>query len=143
MDYERYADGEALLGWVNMEARVSLAGDPGSWLQKVGEEIAESLDEKGHEVGHFKMSLRGKGKRWRIHQVMGGEDVELIEENLGDGVGGRPELRLLVNLRAEGDAVILQEIVRGVLEGQKEAEIDYREEAAFQPGKPVPVHRIA
>ncbi|MFT6383044.1 MAG: G3E family GTPase [Akkermansiaceae bacterium] len=148
MDYERYAEGEAMLGWVNMQAAVTLEAEPGGWLHAVGQEIARLLNENEHEVGHFKMSLTGRGKRWRIHQVMGEDEVELIEESLaaearGEDSGGTPELRLLVNLRAEGDAETLQGFVHQALKNGDSAEIVYQQEAAFQPGKPEPTHRVS
>ena len=80
MDYERYAEGEALLGWVNLEGRVSGVTDPGHWLEALAGRIAKSLETGNHEVGHFKMSLAGGRRRWRVHLVMGGDEVELIEE---------------------------------------------------------------
>jgi len=149
MDYERYAAGEAMLGWVNLEGSVMMKeGDPGEWLRSLGKEIAGMLDEKGHEVGHFKMSLDDEERRWRVHQVMGGEEIELVVEGFGAGVveiyaGQRPVLHLLVNLRAEGDAGILQQCVHAAFEEQSGAEVTLEKEAAFQPGKPVPTHRIA
>jgi len=138
VDYERYAEGEALLGWVNLEGRVELEEGPGKWLLTLGMEIAKAMDGTGHEVGHFKMSLEGGGKRWKVHQVMGGEEVELLEE---DGSGGSG-FRFLVNLRAEGEAAVLQEMVHQALQKQEGAKVCFRQEAAFQPGKPEPTHRI-
>jgi hypothetical protein len=90
------------------------------------------------------MSLDDGSRRWRVHQVIGGTEVELIEEAASErNSGGRPELRLLVNLRAEGDAEALQQIVHRAFKTQEEAQVTFDHEAAFQPGKPVPTHRIA
>jgi hypothetical protein len=79
---------------------------------------------------------------------MGEDEVELIEESLaaearGEDSGGTPELRLLVNLRAEGDAETLQGFVHQALKNGDSAEIVYQQEAAFQPGKPEPTHRVS
>jgi len=142
VDYERYADGEALLGWVNLEGTVNGLRDPGEWLLKLATVIAHSLDHHGHEVGHFKMSLAGGEKRWRAHQVMSGEEIELIEEDWAEQ-GWEPALQILVNLRAEGEAQLLQSYVHQALAGQTEAQVTLHQEAAFQPGKPEPTHRIA
>ena len=140
IDYERYAEGEAMLGWVNLEGEVLLEDDPGEWLQTLGQTIADSLDQHGHEVGHFKMSLTGRGKRWRVHQVMGEDKVELHQSN---STNDHPStLHLLVNLRAEGKAEDLQGLVHTAIQNQSEATITFSQEAAFQPGKPVPTHRI-
>ncbi|YCM43469.1 GTP-binding protein [Verrucomicrobiaceae bacterium 227] len=142
MDYERYAVGEALLGWVNLEGSVLLKnGKPGEWLLSLGEEIAKMLDERKHEIGHFKMSLEGKGKRWRVHQVMGDDELELIEEGSATQ-RNETAYRFLVNLRAEGEAKALQHCVHSALKNQDQAEVTFDNEAAFQPGKPVPTHRL-
>ena len=140
IDYDRYADGEALLGWVNLEGEVSMNCDPGEWLLKLAREIGDTLDQSQHEVGHFKMSLEGQGTRWRVHQVMSGDDIELIEEPSPQSHSST--FRFLVNLRAEGDARTLQGFVHQALADQGEAKVALSQEAAFQPGKPEPTHRI-
>jgi len=140
VDYERYAEGEAMLGWVNLDAEVSLQSDPEEWLLKISKEVP-ALSANGNEVGHFKMSLSGHGKRWRIHQVVSGEEVDLISE----GTASQDEtstLQMLVNLRAEGDAQTLQGLVHAALVNQAEAQDTFHQEAAFQPGKPEPTHRV-
>jgi G3E family GTPase len=142
VDYQRYAEGEALLGWVNLEAEVVLTDKPGPWLLGVAEEVSTALREHDHEVGHFKMSLSGEGKRWRVHQVMSGERPELHQET-PDEQSGTENFQLLVNLRAEGDARTLRDFVLAAFQNQKEAHVKVLKEAAFQPGKPEPTHRIA
>jgi G3E family GTPase len=145
IDYERYAIGEALLGWVNLEGSVTLSEEEaGPWLEKLGTKIAQAMDAGGHEVGHFKMSLEGAGKRWRVHQVMGGEEIELAEDKLaGRETGRMPILRFLVNLRAEGEAEVLQGLVHSALSEISGPKATFSQEAAFQPGKPEPTHRLA
>lgn len=65
------------------------------------------------------MSLDDGERRWRVHQVMGGEEIELEVE--GFGIKGQrpgrpaPALHILVNLRAEGDAGILLQCVHAAL----------------------------
>ncbi|MFD2304685.1 GTP-binding protein [Roseibacillus ishigakijimensis] len=170
VDYERYAEGEALLGWVKSEARCQPREevDWGQWLAQVARTIATRLEEAGHEVGHFKMSVEANGRRYRVHQVMSGEEV--VSENTSDPRAGRlsstgetpvlpaeqlrptggtsvlpakQEATLLVNLRAEGEAKALKAIVTQTFDAQSEVEVLFQKQAAFQPGKPVPVHRIA
>jgi hypothetical protein len=111
---------DSLRGKVRLEGPVTLDLEPKEWLLKLGREIARKLEEGGHEVGHFKMSLDGGGKRWRVHQVMDGDEVELMEEGSATQ-GGTPELHILVNLKAEGDAEVLQGFVYEALAAQTEA----------------------
>ncbi|GAA5483826.1 GTP-binding protein [Haloferula sargassicola] len=141
VDYERYAIGEAMLGWVNSEGScVAQAADVdwGSWLGNLGDRIASQLDETGAKIGHFKMSIESDGRRWRFHRVMSGEVSEIIEE---PGVD-RGEVRFLVNLRAEGDAGDLEAIVDAALAEQSQVKVTFKHRAAFQPGEPRPTHRV-
>jgi len=146
VDYERYATGEALLGWVNSEARCKVVGsgkdfDWGNWLSNTGGRIASALESGGHEVGHFKMSVETGTQRWRLHQVMGGEEPGLhIDELTAES---EAEGRLLVNLRAEGQANQLEAIVDAAFDSQEQVSVEFLDRAAFQPGKPHPTHRVA
>jgi len=146
MDYQRYAEGEALLGWVNSAAVCAVRkGETedfnwGNWLLETGRRIAALLEEEGAEVGHFKMSVVTGARRWRLHQVMSGEAPVLHEEA---GIGeDAPEARLLVNLRAEGSAERLEEIVDRGLSAQTAVTVEFSQRAAFQPGEPRPTHRV-
>jgi G3E family GTPase len=147
VDYERYGRGEALLGWVNSEAHCQVidgAGgdfDWGAWLMELGRKISARLEEQGFEVGHFKMSVETGDRRWRLHQAMSGENPTLHQDDLetrADADG-----RLLVNLRAEGEAARLSAIVDQALQSQRLLKVEFLDRAAFQPGKPQPTHRLA
>ncbi len=148
VDYERYAVGEALLGWVNSEARCKPLDsgcdfDWGSWLAEAGGWIARALEKSGHEVGHFKMSVETGDRRWRLHQVMSGEEPSLHEDELAAASESASESdgRLLVNLRAEGQAELLEAIVDEAFRSQNRVTVEFLDRAAFQPGKPEPTHR--
>lgn len=149
VDYQRYAVGEAMLGWVNSESDC-VALNPGhdwaAWMEECGRRISGLLDEEGGEIGHFKMSLEANGRRWRYHQVMAGETPVLLEDESEPGMfaeRGESVGRLLINLRAEGAAERLEAMVFKALKEQSSVEVNIREQAAFQPGEPRPTHRIA
>ena len=141
IDYERYAVGEALLGWVNQTAECHAEDvnlDWGPWLLNLGNRISTLLDERHCEVGHFKMSLEEKGRRHRVHQVLGDDALQIHVEN----APSNPTPQLLVNLRAEGDAKLLERQVMQAISEQTEVEVVFSDQAAFQPGKPEPTHRV-
>lgn len=145
VDYDRYAVGEAMLGWVNSEARCVPSGigeefDWGGWLSRTGGGIAAALDLAGHEVGHFKMSVEMGHRRWRLHQVIGGEIPELHEDALE--IESATHGRLLVNLRAEGQAERMEAVVDEAFRSQDQVVVKFLDRAAFQPGKPQPTHRV-
>ena len=147
IDYDRYALGESLLGWLNAEIRIGAAGgeefDGNGLLVGVMEGIRESLAASGHEIAHLKGTLSVEG-----------DPHDLAAANLVR-TASRPELshrladpidvgRLLLNLRAEADPELLERAVARAVEAVAAArpcEIIHVEH--FRPGRPVPTHRLA
>ena len=146
IDYDRYADGEALLGWLNAELRVGEPGgrewDGNAMLTRLLEAIRSTVAGLGREIAHLKATLSVEG-----------DDYELAAANLVRSAAA-PELshrltdpldvgRLLINLRAEADPAELEAALREALEavrGDLPATVLHCEH--FRPGRPVPTHRI-
>ena len=59
VDYDVYAEGEALLGWLNATCRVSAAQpfDGNEFLQRSRIASSSGLADRGIEIAHFKMTL--------------------------------------------------------------------------------------
>src|SRR5262245_41296983 len=59
VDYDLYAEGEALLGWLNATCRVraSQPFDGNGLLRRVADRIQQELAARSIEVAHFKMTL--------------------------------------------------------------------------------------
>jgi G3E family GTPase len=143
VDYVRYGEGEALLGWCNAEVEVACEQpeDGDDFLGRLSTLISDSLAEHRSEVAHFKMALTdADGRLGVINQVLSGTAPE-ISRPFG---GGFRRARLTVNLRAEGDPEMLRTIVGAHLDelSQGNITIALGEVAAFRPGQPVPVERI-
>ena len=146
IDYDRYADGEALLGWLNAEIRLGEPGgrewDGNAMLARLLEAIRSAVAGLGHEIAHLKATL-----------AVEGDDYELAAANLVRSAAA-PELshrltdpldvgRLLINLRAEADPADLEAALRealGAVGGDLPATVLHCEH--FRPGRPVPTHRI-
>lgn len=147
VDYEVYADGEALLGWLN--ATVSLRHDDefdaNAFLRVLAERVQGRLAEAGAEIAHFKMTFSPDGS-------LAGElaSVNLVRTDYVPELGMEldepvPGGQLIVNLRAEADPAELLASLRdglavssGEFQGLQ-AIVDHAEH--FRPGKPVPTHR--
>ena len=147
IDYDRYADGEALLGWLNAEIRLGTPGgsewDGNATLLRLLEAIRAGVAGTGHEIAHLKATLSVEG-----------DDLELAAANLVRSAAA-PELshrlaepldagRLLINLRAEADPDRLDAAVASALVAAcagLEPRIVHSEH--FRPGRPVPTHRMA
>ena len=144
VDYEIYAEGEALLGWLN--ATVQLAHPDGfdstAVLKAIASDIQARLEPA--EIAHLKMTLSPDG---------GLGDVAVINLVRSDFV---PELsltleapvpsgQLIVNVRAETAPEALRDAVSAAVDGVPTrcagitARLDHLE--FFRPGKPQPTHR--
>jgi len=148
VDYELYAEGEALLGWLNATVQLR-AADPFEAqpvLQQFAGDIQKQLNEASAEIAHLKMTLSPDAN-------LGGLDGQIAIINLvrNDFV---PELsadldapiasgQLIINLRAEADPETLKTAVETALANAPKnltATLDHLEH--FRPGKPEPTHRV-
>ncbi|MCC6234978.1 MAG: cobalamin biosynthesis protein P47K, partial [Verrucomicrobiales bacterium] len=146
VDYDVYADGEALLGWLNatVAAEATTEFDGNALLQRLATEIQSRLATRGAEVAHLKMTLSPD-------QGLG--DIAVVNLVRNDFV---PELSLrlehpvrraqvIVNLRAECPPDFLRQAVEQALAAAPAQfpNLTMRLEHAeqFQPGRPTPTHR--
>lgn len=151
IDYDRYGEGEALLGWLNATVEIR-AGENGTdefdgndLLQSLAAAVKQRLELAGAEVAHLKMTLTPAGDPYEIaaiNLVRGDASPELshrLYEPIEDG-------ELLLNIRAEVAPETLEEAATGSLEHEIAATRGLRFRIAhlehFRPGQPVPTHRI-
>ncbi|HEV7868627.1 MAG TPA: GTP-binding protein [Chthoniobacteraceae bacterium] len=144
VDYEMYAEGEALLGWLN--ATVQLTGEPGFDSDAVLKAFASDIQARlaGFEIAHLKMTLSpatGLGDIAVINLVRSDFVPELslrLDEPVTSG-------QLIINLRAEADPEMLRDAVRAAVESLADSapgvvgKLEHLEH--FRPGKPEPTHR--
>ncbi len=151
VDYDPYAQGEALLGWYNAELSVHAVKDDfdgNALLLRWAKAVQARLTVDGVGIAHLKMSLERCGGLPGAKQ--GGSDLAIVQV-VGDST--RPELserlgpnlvvgKLLVNLRAAGPPKLLRKAMQECLQASTVRRL-WLEEAAFKPSRPVPVHRIS
>jgi G3E family GTPase len=146
VDYELYAEGEALLGWVN--CTVSVSGnspiDGNTLLRRLADALQRSVEPLG-EIAHLKMTLspeRGNDLAV-LNLVRNDHHPEMSHELAGPIESGE----LIVNLRAEADPELLHLATRRAIAETIDSfpgwsyTIDHEEH--FRPGKPEPTHRFA
>jgi Ni2+-binding GTPase involved in maturation of urease and hydrogenase len=144
VDYGIYAEGEAMLGWLNATIEFYGAGtaDPQAMLASLAGRIQAAL--AGIEIAHLKIALRpdASGDVAVINLVRRGGAPELsrrIDAPVDTG-------ELTINLRAEASPESLHTAVRqAVVELAKEftgLKTEFAHLQYFRPGKPVPTHRI-
>jgi len=148
VDYQTYAEGEALLGWLNCTVQVSAATpfSADDFLPRLAGEIQGRLRATGAEVAHLKMTFSPDGS-------LAGEiaAVNLVRSDFVPELSYRLEQpvssgQLILNLRAEAAPDILADAVRGGLAAAVgnsglRADLDHLEH--FRPGKPTPTHRLS
>ena len=144
VDYDTYAEGEALLGWMNLTASITGEGlfDGNAFLAAFMKQLHGTLKEHGFEIAHLKATLSPyEGNDLAVMNLVrtdGG--VEASHELTDELEAGE----LIVNLRAEADPEILKTLVLAVLSEtaiRNKVNADVEHEEAFRPGRPVPTHR--
>ncbi|MEZ6016270.1 MAG: GTP-binding protein [Planctomycetota bacterium] len=152
IDYVTYAEGEALLGWHNLTARLvdptggALAApfDANALLVELAGLVRARLHDAGVEIAHLKLTLDAGDASGRLAALsLVSTDGPLdLREALVDGVTGG---QLIVNLRAEADPDLLSATVAQALAEATAAlpglapVIEHAEH--FRPSPPVPTHR--
>jgi len=147
LDYQTYAEGEALLGWLNLTARLQTADEPvdaNQLLLDLAARIQRAAGEQDAEIAHLKATLDAGDASGRLAalSVTSGDGEVDLREALVDGVRAG---ELIVNLRAEGDPVALKAMVLTALEAAAAARpgctLEVEHEEHFRPAPPEPTHR--
>jgi G3E family GTPase len=148
LDYDRYAEGEALLGWLNctvyLAGKTPFEGD--ALLLDLMSRFREKLTAEECEIAHLKMTLDANDPAGSISAVsLVGSDVapdlrESLLERLDAG-------RLIINLRAEAAPELLRGVTENVLAdyGRSARGVTVKLEhlECFRPAKPSPTHRMS
>lgn len=146
IDYDLYADGEALLGWLN--ATINLQSNPPVDSSVLLSKLAECMRrELAGEIAHLKMTLSPDdslaGEIAALSIVRSDLVPELtmrLDEPVTSG-------QLMVNCRAEAAPEELRRALDRGLDSLRAAwpsahwELEHCEQ--FRPGRPQPTHRLA
>jgi G3E family GTPase len=144
IDYDRYAEGEAELGWLNrvVQLRAGKAADLDTALIELARDIQRSLREAGIEVAHAKLLLRGAGGPAVVSIV--GNELPVHLARAADEASR--QLELLLNLRAVGGPETVALLVADIVTAWRERrQLELRGDIgqAFAPPRPTPTHRMA
>jgi G3E family GTPase len=144
VDYEVYAEGEAMLGWLNASASIRSDSpfDGNLLLRQIAADIQSRVTKAGGEIAHLKMTLSpDEGNDLGVLNLVRGDgNPESLHRLQDDTDAGE----LLVNLRAEAEPELLRVAVHGALQAVSPAidvKIDHIE--CFRPAKPEPTYRMA
>jgi Ni2+-binding GTPase involved in maturation of urease and hydrogenase len=141
VDYSVYAEGEAVLGWLN--STVLLNGIKTDWenfalnfLQGLG----KLFDSKELPVGHVKIIMETE-KKFLVGNITGHSDTISIRGSIGES----SEVRLIINARVGTEPTALEQFVREVLDTTTKGQITKKIVAwrCLSPGYPNPTHRYS
>ena len=108
VDYDVYAEGEAVLGWLN--TTIELSGSETDWdtfARELMQNLSCQLDSMKASVGHIKMLIES-GENYLIGNLTGRNETLSFRSSAGIS----SEARLTLNARVEVSPEALEEIVR-------------------------------
>lgn len=140
IDYAKYAEGEAVLGWLN--ASVALSGNNIDWdifAQDFMQKISTTLDKKNISIGHIKIMVEN-GDNYFSSNLTG--KFETLTYRWSAGIGNEAEM--IVNARAETSPEELKEIFIRTLETSTKNSIKAKIKRlrSISPGYPKPTYRF-
>jgi G3E family GTPase len=139
LNYDLYAEGEALLGWLNCTVKLEsdASFDANQTLLQLTRDLSGRI---GGEIAHLKMTLDSGDGSLSVVSLVSSDGEPDLRESLLDRVSGGS---LIINLRAETDPDILHAATRKTLEGLPgniRWSVEHSEH--FRPGRPMPIHRM-
>lgn len=141
VDYDEYAEGEALLGWFNGRGTLGAGAeyDGNAVLLDLARRLNERLSGAEIEIAHLKMTLAPPAWPELASVSLTRNDDEPVATHTLPAplVSGE----LVVNLRAEADPEVLKSQVLETLD-ELPQRFELEHAAAFRPGRPTPTHRI-
>ncbi|MHB1457157.1 MAG: GTP-binding protein [Armatimonadota bacterium] len=141
IDYDIYAEGEAMLGWLNASATITASGeiDWKALCLEILNRIQEEVSVHQAEIAHVKLSLTAETGQYMAN---------LISTNCNPTIHGRIDgspctASLIINARVEMTPESLQTIVEDALESITSENISIEIETirSLSPGRPTPTHR--
>jgi G3E family GTPase len=139
IDYDRYAEGEAVLGWLNCSA--SLSGNDVDWdafTRSFMKDFAARLDTNNLPVGHVKMIVEN-GDQYISANLTGRSETLAYRWSAGSG----DSAEMKVNARVEMSPADLEEIFKSSLNAceNDSIKVNIRSLKSISPGYPNPTYR--
>jgi len=139
VDYDIYAEGEAVLGWLN--ATLELKGNPADWdgfARNLLNALDSKFDELNSTVGHVKLIVES-GDNFVVGNLTGKRDTLGLRGSAG--VSG--EATMTINARVQLEPEKLEKTVLEEIAKACGKDIDSKILAlkCLSPGRPNPTHR--
>jgi len=145
LDYDLYADGEAMLGWLNgqFELKSETEFDGNGLVSRLAQLLSVELNKASIEIAHLKMTLSpDEGQDLAVVNLVRSdaksESSHRLVEPLMKG-------ELTLNLRAEGPPDAIQRLAEqslATLARDSKLTVHVKHLESFRPGRPTPTHRL-
>ncbi len=139
VDYDIYAEGEAVLGWLN--ATVALTSDQSvdwnAFCVDLLQTLRSELKKQSAEIAHVKVFLEADGGE--ISANLTRNDDTIVPR--GSVNESAREASLILNARVEMSPEALSAVVENVLATVSGISSEIRELRCLSPGRPEPIHR--
>ncbi|MCR4963795.1 MAG: cobalamin synthesis protein P47K [Firmicutes bacterium] len=139
VDYDIYAEGEAVLGWFNADITLSGHADWNALLSKYVNALAERFASKDQAIGHLKVLMSdAAGDTFAVANLTSGKDAIRIRGEVAAG----PEAQLIVNARVEMSPEELEEAIFQVLDAACGDAVQHKVVSykCLMPGRPAPTY---
>ena len=141
VDYDRYAAGEAALGWLNTRRTLACTGPAADWQAFCGVlmgALRDALDQRMLPIGHLKLLLSTDEGHLVASLTRAGGAISCFGRT-----GPSREADLVLNARVETTPDDLESIVRRALAAAAGSDLRVTIQAirALRPGRPVPTFR--
>lgn len=141
VDYDVYAEGEAVLGWLN--STIELSGNSIDWdafAHTLMQSLSNQFDAMGASVGHVKILIES-GDKYIVSNLTGLNSTLTFRQSAGTG----DNARLTLNARVEMAPYSLEKIVNEILDNITGSSISKKVVAhrCLSPGRPNPTYRFA
>ncbi len=140
VDYRRYAEAEAALGWLNLHAELRLTqpASPAVVCGPLVESLQESLDAEGLRIAHLKVFDQAATGWVKVSVSLNGREAVPEGDLLADPAYDH---QLAINLRALADPGRLRALVQQSLSAIP-GTVHILHSNAFRPAEPRPEHRF-
>ncbi|MBA4409463.1 MAG: cobalamin synthesis protein P47K [Odoribacter sp.] len=140
VDYDIYAEGEAVLGWLN--SNIELSGEQTDWdafARNLLQDLSHQFDSRNASVGHVKIILEA-GENYLTGNLTGNANTL----NFRGSAGTSSKARLTLNARVEMSPEALEQIVRQTLSTNTKGNLEFKIFAlhSLSPGRPNPTYRF-
>ncbi len=148
VDYDRYAAGEARLGWLNasLQCVAEAPLDADAFLMELALALQARLRAGGASIAHLKLTFAPDDAAIdRVAAVQVARDGASPEASRTLGALTSAG-QVLINLRAEAPSTLLDRLVRETIEvpaRSNRAQLTITRLDAFAPGRPHPTHRMS